>query len=290
MNADHKLLRRLYLGVSGTIGAFTPLRELAARDARRRAPAGDAWDPVFIVGAPRTGTTILYQLLLGAYRFAYLCNLDALLFTAPALSDRLTGAFKDKLEDKGSESAYGYVPGLFHPSEAGAVFRLWFGGEPGQESTAPLDHIRAMQGRCGAPFLCKNTLNSLRIPAICERVPGARFVWVRRDLDKTCDSILRWRRESTGSESNWVGAQPPGWEHWADLEPREQVRRQILAIEAQIRATLPPDDEASMIVEYETLCGDVPACLEGLRIRLARAGGQRWVRTGRALPSRLRYR
>src|SRR5690606_21792278 len=98
--APVELLRRI---------AMTGLRPLeAALVARGAREAEAAPPPVFVVGPPRSGTTLVYQLLVRRFRVAYLSNLAHRLYETPAAATWLgrpfvrpwTGPF---------ESRYGHV-------------------------------------------------------------------------------------------------------------------------------------------------------------------------------------
>jgi hypothetical protein len=245
---------------------------------------------LFIIGPPRSGTTILYQLLLSAYRFAYLCNLDALFAPAVALSDRFSGPFKDRLPDKGDHSVYGYVPGLFAPSEAGVLFRLWFEQEGAVPEVNIRNQIDTMASRAGGPFLCKNTWNTLRIRRILTVLPNARFIWVKRDPARICDSVLRWRRSLSDSGDVWCGVRPSGWEAVRDLAPADQVRWQVDAVERAISECLAGREDRLSLVSYEALCADVPGELTRLWGAYGRETGTAWERRDWEPPEVLRRR
>ena len=41
------------------------------------------WPPIFILGAPRSGTTLIYQLLISNFRFAYFPNIANTFYMCP---------------------------------------------------------------------------------------------------------------------------------------------------------------------------------------------------------------
>ena len=40
-------------------------------------------DPVFLVGPPRTGSTLLFQLLLNSFHFSYVSNITSFFYSCP---------------------------------------------------------------------------------------------------------------------------------------------------------------------------------------------------------------
>ena len=66
-------VRILYRGVNAALGL------LEGTVLSRGRESALLWPPVFILGAPRSGSTLLYQVLTEAFDFAYLTNLQGFL-------------------------------------------------------------------------------------------------------------------------------------------------------------------------------------------------------------------
>src|SRR5690606_22671196 len=77
--------------------------------------------PVFVIGPPRSGTTLLYQLLVNRFDFIYLDNLSSKFYSAPTVGMWLskTVAGLAPRTSTGYESAYGKTESIFGPNEAG---------------------------------------------------------------------------------------------------------------------------------------------------------------------------
>lgn len=220
------------------------LLPLIALDRRlaREALASDvaAPPPIFVVGPPRTGTTILVQRLLNRYRFTYTCNADSALFTLPVLANRITARFKvgrgDR--DQGETSEYGYVSGPWSVSEAGSMMRYFLDNEDDERR---LTHFRGAvldaSRRSGRPYLTKNTVNALRLRVVLRAFPDAFVIRTDRERESTARSILKMRR-LRGGEHVWAGPAPQGSEQMSDREPIDQARWQIQAIHDRLDADL----------------------------------------------------
>jgi hypothetical protein len=173
---------------------------------------------IFILGAPRTGSTLFYQATASYLKLPYFSNLANNLFphcpilAAPAQC-QLQGTFAIEFT-----SAYGKTEGAFQPSEASAVMRHWFGGEhPSQlKSTTILpdkeDHCRrtlaALHLYFGAPVVTKNAWNCFRVTSIAQLLPRAYFLWIRRDLVQSALSDLAARYVVQGNPTVWNSATP----------------------------------------------------------------------------------
>ena len=83
---------------------------------------------VFIVGAPRSGTTLLTQLLISQYEIGYVSNLIARFWKAPYLGLLLAKEIRDpdRPPDVGFSSDRGFTSGYEGPHEFGYFWRRWF--------------------------------------------------------------------------------------------------------------------------------------------------------------------
>lgn len=173
---------------------------------------------IFILGSPRTGSTLFYQALVRAFRLPYLCNLANDLFAAaPALVAPLLQHVLPEL-DITFTSAYGKTQGPFQPSEGSGIVRRWCGGgHPSQvTSTQVLPAQREHMARTLAayhavfrkPIVIKNAWNCFRVRNLAELFPNAYFLWIRRDLTKSSLSDLAARYTVHGDPHAWNSATP----------------------------------------------------------------------------------
>lgn len=262
MGNSFKIYRSLALNTQKLLGNIKLLRPIENKIIRSCSP--ELIPPVFIVGAPRTGSTILFQLLIRKYKFSYFNNLQSFFYASPAIiakmSYRLTKkkALKFRLNSK-----YGYIKGVFSPSEAGAVFRYWF-GEKGFSDRSTENRrkyirntINYISSLSSAPFLSKNLNNSLRLNSITSAFPEAFYIWIKRNPLYTSQSLIKMRRTLYGSENIWASVKPSTYKKLLKYEPFEQVARQIKDIEEFIGKTLNDRTGFNYIaVNYKNLCED----------------------------------
>ena len=75
--------------------------------------------PVFVLGAPRTGSTVLYQIMINAFKKCYISNLTNRYFLeTPILGMALADG---QMFDVPLVSSYGKTDGRWGPSEGSAV-------------------------------------------------------------------------------------------------------------------------------------------------------------------------
>lgn len=230
--------------------------------AGRELPARADRTPIFILGAPRSGTTLLYQLLVEAFEVGYLANVHA---EQPTDVARVEREQRPRAGRSGSdfESNHGATTQPWGPSEAGEFWYRFFDRDRHQvDHAAPEDRtvvqlraaVRAFADACGAPVIFKNTINSLRVPAIAAALPEARFVLIERDLADNARSLLVGRRKR-GDLDAWWGARPTGVERVEHADPVAQVvwqAREVHDVARGALAELPP--ERTLHVTYDELC------------------------------------
>jgi hypothetical protein len=202
--------------------------------------------PIFIVGPPRTGSTLLYQLLVRRYRFCYFSNLLNRFPRSPvALAglSKVLGIF-DPADDYCSR--YGSTSGWRAPNQGRECWLTWLPESPnavdpravGSDTKKQIRAtVGAMQRISGRPFINKWPPNSVRVRLLAEIFPHALFVRISRATEATVLSILRGRQELCRRGSGWFSVKPPGFEDvMRERAPEEQAAWQIEAIERAIDA------------------------------------------------------
>lgn len=146
--------------------------------------------PIFIIGAPRSGTTIIYQYIVYYFTLAYISNIASVFYTFPVF---ITKAFRNKINNKRGlyKSDYGYLPGLYLPSEAAKVYEHWFDKSFNQKKQKQIKRsINAISNTFNASFVSKNLANINRLEKIKSLFPNALFIIVSRDLKYNTQSIV----------------------------------------------------------------------------------------------------
>jgi hypothetical protein len=222
--------------------------------------------PIFLISAPRAGSTLIYQTMLGHIRLAYISNIMAL---APShmiklckLSKRVAYGYDGKIR----ESEYGHVPGFLSPNEAWKITQKWF-----RESTndREREYVRRtfhmISSITGCPMLLKNPMNTFSIQEIRSILPNSRFIFLHRDPMKTAQSIILARRKASGGDDRWFSVQPPGYESVMNKPPFYQVVWQVLSIEKFVTSLLSNDPKRFLTVKYESFCKKPYQVLQEIR-------------------------
>jgi hypothetical protein len=290
--------RLAYYAVPKGLGFLRAVERQARVHSGGRIP--DSAPPVFIVGAPRTGSTLLYQLLTQRFRVGYISNLASLFFKSLYIGVRLhRQAFGDAPHDSFS-SDYGRTSGWKAPSECGKFWYQWFPQEPhfvsaddwrpGQYDRLR-DTVAAIAQMLEVPFVFKNLTCGQRLQVLPLVFPEARYIFAVRDPLDTAQSILRRRIAHGGDKSEWSSVKPPNYAELARLPYPAQIVGQVYWTERQIQedlSRLPANRR--LTVHYENLCDDPSGELDQIAAFLSRDGVVLRERENATLPSVQRQR
>lgn len=257
---------------------------------------------VFIVGAPRSGTTLLSQLMVSFLDVGYVSNKMARYWAAPIFASCLHRPDGLRASDEAWRSQYGRTSGDDQPHEFSWFwhhhldFRLC--DQLRKEELRAVDGasvsraLRGLSGSLGEPLLLKSIrFVNFQIEWLSELMPEAKFVWIERARHELQRSILEARRANYGDERIWWSVRPEGYRQWLDKPPDEQVHWQVWSHEEHFRrvfSRLPA--ESSLRLQYEALVDDPRHQMQRLskfigvnlrqtdRLRLLRLGPRNAVR------------
>ena len=149
--------------------------------------------PVFIVGPPRSGTTLLYQLVSAHLDVAFINNFMARFWEAPAIGAYLSARVAALKPQDDVESEIGRTRGLGGVHEFGYFWKRFFHGptdfadeiapEPGDKMR---HEVAAMERILGKRVVFKNLTCGLRITALAKVFGKPLFVEMRRSPPGQC--------------------------------------------------------------------------------------------------------
>lgn len=231
------------------------------------------WPHIFIVGAPRSGTSLVYEVVVTAFKLAYFTNLSHRFYMTPLAVTKLGQVFL-RPRKPAFQSDYGHIAGWAAPNEGGWIWRRWFEDGAWTDESAlsslPAQEIKAtlsgMSNLFHAPFINKNVMHSNRIRLLDALFPGCLFIEVRRDPKETVRSIVRAQRRQKGPE--------PDREQWWSVRPSiaggvtdiERACRQVVGVAHDIDLDCSHIGANRLIrINYETMCEDPRGALEDIR-------------------------
>ncbi|RAH38219.1 sulfotransferase [Halomonas sp. SL1] len=205
--------------------------------------------PVFIIGAPRTGSTILCQALTNAYQFAYIDNTACTWHRNLRFGLWLSHKKYGDNPHNNFKAEYGNTRkfGGHAPSECGGFWYRWLPKDrhfiDHDEVTSEMvneirEEVLGASTYLRRPILFKNLNAGQRLRLIHRAFPNARIVFVRRDPRFVIHSILKARKKVGVEEGLWWSIMPPNVEELRQLPEDEMCAAQVYYIEKQIEEDL----------------------------------------------------
>ncbi|MDF2446259.1 MAG: sulfotransferase [Moraxellaceae bacterium] len=232
--------------------------------------------PLFIVGAPRTGSTALYQILTQVFDVGYIDNLAAHLYGNLAFGLKLSRALGGQGAHDCFESDLGDTSGggWRAPHECGEFWYRWLSrvdhfvddGDITPAMAAALrQEVAAATQALGRPLVFKNLNVGQRLRLIRAALPEARILYCRREQAFTVQSILAAREKLRWPEHALWSVRPREWRELESLPLLPQVAGQVVALERQIEADLGRFPmEQVQAVDYERWMESPAAALDGV--------------------------
>ncbi len=209
-------------------------------------PEGETYHNIFIIGAPRSGTTLLSQLFSGCTNAGYPNNLMALFWNAP-----VTGALISKKWIKERVftgfSDFGQTKDYREPHEFGAFWRSNLCMDSMSQPEASDININWIN--------LKNTLQNISrvfsvpvvykafhlawfINEINELLPNSKWIWTTRKTIDNARSILDLRKHLHNDINTWASSKPKGIDKFLREDPYLEVVAQVELINKWIDSQL----------------------------------------------------
>jgi len=249
---------------------------------------------ILVVGAPRSGTTLMMQWLASTGQFAYPTNLLARFYGAPYIGARIQQlltdpnySFRDELEefrqDFSFQSDLGKTRGVLAPNEFWYFWRRFFPNtEPrylDEHELAQVDRagfaaeLAALEDAFGRPWAMKGLILELNIPLLSSLLDKVLFLFVKRHPFYNIQSLLEARDRYFGDRQSWYSIKPREYEMLRSFPPIEQVAGQVYFTNNAIERGLAQIDPArSLTVGYESFCAEPSSVFSQIVDRFTQQG------------------
>jgi hypothetical protein len=248
---------------------LTQLNRLLAPTERRAIErySEPRWPTVFIFGAPRSGHTLVSQVLAATGGFGYISNFVARFWDAPSLAARIERAL-DLGETGGGSlsfaSEFGKTSGWIAPHEGGNFLRRWIPfsdthrADVGAVDDGTAAEIRrevaALEEAFERPIFLRNLVYGLNLDLVRPVFDQALFIRCTRDVVYQAQSILIARERMLGDRAAWWSLRPAEYGRIVELPVCEQPVAQIYWTGKAIEAGLAGVPLARCLeVSYEEL-------------------------------------
>lgn len=225
---------------------------------------------IFVVGPPRSGTTLVYQLIRSAFQANYLTNVSNFLFTMPFLSFLFSSKVCRRMPSK-FKSKFGFVSGACGEAEGLAFWRYWTGqglrDQPELLRPKRAERLRKKLLDTGGDLFVFGFLgHSFCIDLLREVFTDSIFICTKRDLLSNAYSLYRYGKGEAVSLVPSIGdetVKPTRSKYQFTIE-------QIDGIHQRIKRSF--DESDSIYVKYERVCRNPNDVLRGIVDLLNRNG------------------
>lgn len=240
-----------------------------------------AYPLVFVFGLPRSGTTVLTQLLSQCLDLGFINNLMARFWLAPVMGVRLSRTLVEETSESSFESKFGATERISDIHEFGYFWRHWLK----KESLEDVENAKALEGSIdwtglrrvlanlqhefGKAMVFKNIFGSYHLATLEETLDKVVYVYIERDPLDVAVSILKAREEFYGDLNQWWSYAPPEYRKLLDLDYRQQIAGQIHYLKKFYRQELENLEPRGNLVrmDYEALMTDPGSQLDNVRER-----------------------
>lgn len=238
---------------------LAPFEEESYRKMEERLPT------LHVIGAPRSGTTLLLQLLCSHLNIGCINNLVAAFWKAPTFGIRLSKKLLPFGVPSSYQSDFARTKGITEPHEFGYFWsrllgypELAYQGED-FENSINWDRVRLVLTNMtmvyGCPIAFKSFWMAWHIKKMQETLPKTCFVFIRRNPVDNALSLLYLRRKFLGSVEKWASMKPAEYRILKERPYWDQVVGQVFYIEKSIYEGIQQINGQNVVeLTYEALC------------------------------------
>ncbi len=252
---------------------------------------------VFILGAARSGTTLLLQWLAQTKEFSYPTNFLSRFYGAPMVGAMIQNLiiskeyrFRDEfcelnhVDTSNFTSNNGKTSGIMQPNEFWYLWRRFLPEDSWKYTNDQLINsvdIEMMRKEfigianvLKKPLAMKGLICNYHIEFLNKVFPNSIFIFTRRNIEKNVQSLLRARERQYGTRDHWYSFYIPEYEELCQIsDPKEQVYQQINHINAAIDAGLKQiPSERKLYISYEEFCENPPSYYQMICSKLHQLG------------------
>lgn len=223
---------------------------------------------IYVVGPPRSGTTLLSQLIARCLPVGYINNLIAHFWLRPSVGICLSRSFftEESRAQIPLHSVHGTTHGIFSPHEFGYFWRQWLQLDNASTHHLTAEHLMRLDSQglknaieqeilvpFSSPVALKNVICGFQASYLTELHPCSLFVYIERDLYSTAASILKVRRERFGNYDTWWSLKPSSYPFSEEGDSASEVVRQVLDCKHEFDIELHRPGVQAIFTTYETL-------------------------------------
>jgi LPS sulfotransferase NodH len=221
---------------------------------------------IFVFGLPRSGTTLITQLIAYNLDVGYINNFMARFYKAPIHGIRLSRLIYSENKHTTFKSDYARTSEVTDIHEFGYFWRYWLkkgsfeGVTRSSEIEKDIDWIGLrkvlanIQNEFKKPMVFKNIFGSYHLQKLNEILGKVIFIYIKRDVLDSAVSILDARRKYYSDPNTWWSYMPVEYEHIRDLDYWNQIAGQVYFLRRYYNSEIGKNNLENVIhVQYEDL-------------------------------------
>lgn len=215
--------------------------------------------PIFILGAARSGTTLLYQLVSRSPDLAYINGFMTYFPRIPAITALLTRS-QYKTRKILFNSKYGKSPGIMGPQQGHQIWGRWFrAGEITNELTLSQEcsfqtAVNALQNIFGKPLAIKWPGFNAHLAELRHAFPDAFYIIIERNPFENAKSLYKGRVDLLGHPMKSITRLPRSYSYQGGV-PEESIAEYLKSVSEDLAWLMGVLKEQQFaFIKYENLC------------------------------------
>lgn len=199
----------------------------------------------FIIGLPRTGSTLLQQILISHSRYGYISNLIAKFWKNPSVGILIHKQLETKNYLSNFESHFGLTNGIYEPHEFGWFWKENLKLTKLERINDVLNWSKVNKSICkitqafGKTVLFDSPYISSNFYLASQKIRNAKYIIIQRNLWNICNSICIARIKKMGNLNDYWGPKPIDYKEISKFRsPLDQVVKQVLSLSNEIKRGL----------------------------------------------------
>ena len=232
---------------------------------------------IFVMGALRSGTTMMMQWLANTDQIAYPTNLLSRFYKAPIIGSKLQllltderYQFRDELSGINTSIDYcsenGKTSGFLSPNEFWYFWRRFPPFDSDDYSSDEdlrtqfnadlfLAELAGVSAVFDKPFALKGMIANYNIGYLNEIIDDAFFIYIERDIIANVQSVINARIKQYGTAKHWYSFKIKEYPELENLHYIEQITSQIYFINKAIKKALYDIPSTKTLhIKYEDFC------------------------------------
>lgn len=251
----------------------------------------DSLPTIFLLGAPRSGSTLFTQWAASTGVFGYPSNFLSRFYKAPYIGALIYNMvtdpsyqYKDEFQDINQvlkfSSNIGKTKGFKSPHEFWYFWRrfFYFSDIPDSEENflkkadfnSFCKELLLLKRAFKKPLLFKAHIINWYISTFSQQLDNVYFIHLYRDPVATTRSLLKAREDWTGSREQWFSFKPREYHLLKEMDMYHQIAGQIYFIDKEILTQSSQLGDKFISLSYESFCRDPKHVFDSLINKLSK--------------------